>query len=158
MKNKLLIAMAIIGFVAILSGCLAHNAAVSGSGAPFYLAYDSDEIIRDQSKVATITSTIGLEINGVEVTPANMRSANASFFKKQIVVADVLPGEYKIKATHDPSGNPIRMSEPIVYIFEAGRIYDVGIAIIKVFVKENSDTSVAQKIADNRKTAVFEKK
>jgi len=45
----------------LLLGYSPHNLAVSSSGAPFYLAYDSEEIIWDQSKVATITSTNSLK-------------------------------------------------------------------------------------------------
>jgi hypothetical protein len=47
---------------------------------------------------------------------------------------------------------------PITYNFEAGKIYDIAITFIKVVVKENTSANVAQKIAENRNNAVFEKK
>lgn len=140
----------------LMTGCTI-NSLVTGSNAPFYLAYNSEEVILDQSKVATITSTNGLEIDGVQVTPQNMRSANYSFLKQQIVVADVLPGTYKVKVTADNSGKPIQM-EPITYNFEAGRIYRVSIGISRVFVEENNTSDAAQKIAKNRNNAVFKNK
>ena len=149
--------VACLAVTTMFSGCAAHNAAVSSAGAPFYLAYDSEEVIRDQAKVATITSTVGLEINGVTVNANNMRSANSSWAKKQIVVADVLPGKYQIRITHDPSGNPVRIV-PITYNFEAGRIYDVSIQIIKAIVKENTSSDARRKIAENRNKAVFKSK
>lgn len=155
-KTEFRISIAVM--LLLLSGCATpHNFVVSGSGTPFYLAYNSEEVIRDQSKVATITSTNGLEIDGVNVEPKNMRSINYSFFKKQIVVADVLPGEHKVKVTADNSGNYIRM-EPITYNFEAGRIYNIAIKLVSVFIEENTSQEVAQKIAANRNNAVFEKK
>jgi hypothetical protein len=155
MNNKVLAAIA--ATMLLLSGCAVHNASVSSSKAPFYLAYDSEEVIRDQSKVATITSTGGLEIDGVEVIPKNMRSANYGGLKKQIVVADLLPGTHTVKITRNPSGGYVQMA-PITYNFEAGKIYDIAITFIKVVVKENTSANVAQKIAENRNNAVFEKK
>ena len=156
-RIKLSLSSIAVAAAMLLTGCAVHNAAISGAGAPFYLAYDSEEVIREQAKVATITSTGGLEINGVVVNANNMRASNSSFFKKQIVVADLLPGEYRIRITHDPSGNPVRMGA-ITYNFEAGRIYDVAIQILKVVVKENTNADVAKKIAENRNKAVFESK
>ena len=155
--RKVAAIVACLAVTVMFSGCAVHNATVSGAGAPFYLAYDLEEIIRDQSKVATITSIVGLEINGVVVSPKTMRSANSSGVKKQIVVADVLPGEYRIRITHDPSGNPVTMPA-ITFNFEAGRIYEVAIHLIKVVVKENTSADVARKIAENRKNAIFERK
>ncbi|MDR1763931.1 MAG: DUF1566 domain-containing protein [Dysgonamonadaceae bacterium] len=139
----------------LLPGCGVHNAAVSSSSAPFFLAYDSEEVIRDQSQVATITSTIGLEIDGFRVSSKNFRSAHTGGLKGSVVVADVLPGVHSIKALNDPSGNPVRMSA-ITYDFEAGKIYTVGINLVHVFVEENTSPDVARKIAENRKNNEFE--
>ena len=155
-RIKLSLSSIAVAAAMLLTGCAVHNAAISGAGAPFYLAYDSEEVIREQAKVATITSTGGLVINDVVVNANNMRAANSSVMKKQTVVADVFPGEYSIRITHDPSGNPVSMNA-ITYNFEAGSIYDVAIQIVKVVVKENSSPQVAQKIAARRKTETFEK-
>jgi len=139
----------------LFSGCVVHNAVVSGSSAPFYLAYDAEEVIRDQSQVATLTSIIGLEIDGVVVNNKNLRSTFSGKLKKQIVVADVMPGTHTIKATHDPNGAPIDM-DAISYDFQAGRIYDVTMNLTFVKVVYNKSANVAQKISARRKTAVFE--
>jgi hypothetical protein len=146
----------VVAATLLLSGCAVHNAAVSSSGAPFYLTYDSKEVISDQSQVATITSTGGLEIDGVVVNSKNFRSANTGFAKKAIVVADVLPGEHSIKI-RNANGTPVQMNA-ITYDFKAGRIYNVAVNLIKVVVEENTSADVAQKIAENRKNNVFEKK
>ncbi|MDR2969378.1 MAG: hypothetical protein LBV32_07220 [Tannerellaceae bacterium] len=155
--KKIMAGIALVAAMTTVASCAIHNAAVSRANAPFYLAYESEEVIRDQSKVATITSTGGLEIDGVVVTPKNMRAANTGFFKKQIVVADVLPGEHKVKITNDPSGNAVTMNA-ITFHFEAGRVYDIAAGVIQVFVKENTNPKVAAKIAENRHNNVFEKK
>ncbi|GHU84557.1 hypothetical protein FACS189415_8020 [Bacteroidia bacterium] len=120
------------------------------------MAYDSEEVIRDQSQVATITSTGGLEIDGVEVNGKNFRSAHTGGIKGNIVVADVLPGTHTVKLLRDPSGGAVRVN-PITYNFEAGKVYDVAITLIMMGVKENKSADVIQKIADNRKNNVFEK-
>ena len=140
----------------LLSGCAVHNAAISSSGAPFYLAYNSDDVIRDQSKVATITSTNGLEVDGINVSPKNMRSANSGFSKGSVVVVDVLPGQHTVKV-YPPAGT-IGTLPTLTYNFEAGKVYNVAIKIIKVAVEENTSADVVQKIATNRNNAVFEGK
>jgi hypothetical protein len=149
----------VVAAMLLLSGCVVHNAAISSSSAPFYLAYDLEEVIRDPSQVATITSTCGLEIDGVVVNSKNMRSANAgSFLKKQIVVADILPGEHKVKITNASDGSTVQMSDAIIYGFQAGQVYDMVVGLSRVSVKENTSEKVAQKIAENRKNNVFDKK
>ena len=142
-------------FVLFISSCASmHDSVISK--APFYLGYDSGEIIRNQSKVATITATNCLEINGVYVSSKNMRAAGSSILTTSIV--DLLPGEYKIKVTCDNSGKPIRMDDPLTYTFKAGHIYDVLIGINQVFIKENTSVGLAQKIAEKRDKAVFKNK
>jgi len=157
--------VACLAVTTMFSGCAVYNSQISSSSAPFYLAYDTDEIIRDQSKVATITSNLGLEINGVWVTPQNMRSANAGNGNKRVVVADVLPGEYKVRIDPKNIGAQTTSSNigsgyntPITYNFEAGRIYNLEQITLVVRVKENTSPEVARKIAENRNNAVFESK
>ena len=140
----------------LITGCAVHNAAVTSSNTPFYLAYDLEEVIRDQSQVATITSTYGLEIDGVSVNSKNMRSTNAGTATKSKVVVDVLPGEHKVKLTNTQSLG-VRQVAPIIHKFEAGRIYNVTIKILPI-VEENRSADVAQKIAEKRNSAVFEKR
>lgn len=142
--------------VLLLSGCAVHNAAVSSAGTPFYLAYDSEEVIRDQSQVATLTSTYGLEIDGVKVTGKNMRSTTTSNASKSTVVVDVLPGQHKVRLTNMQSLG-VTQATPLNYNFEAGRIYNVTIKILPV-IEENKSAEVAQKIAENRNNAVFQTK
>ncbi|MDR0749361.1 MAG: hypothetical protein LBF62_07300 [Tannerellaceae bacterium] len=139
--------------IMLLSGCAVHNAAVSSTGTPFYLAYDSEEIIRDQSQVATLTSTYGLEIDGVAVNSKNMRSTTTSNATKSTVVVDVQPGEHKVRLTNTQSLG-VRQTTPLTHHFEAGRIYNVTIKILPV-IEENKSADVAQKIAKNRNSAAF---
>jgi hypothetical protein len=141
----------------LLSGCAVHNAAVSGSGAPFYLAYDSEKVIRNQSGVATITSTGGLEIDGVVVNSKNFRSSHTGGIKGSVVVADILPGTHSVRLLNDPTGTSVRVS-PVKYNFEAGKIYNIAIKFVRMVVEENTSADVAQKIAANRNQSVFEKK
>ena len=143
--------IAIAGML-ILSGCATHNVPVSSAGTPFYLAYDSEEIIRDQSQVATLTSTYGLEIDGVVVNSKNMRSTTTSKTTKSVVVVDVMPGEHKVRLTNTQSLG-VRMA-PVAYNFEAGRVYNVTVKLLPV-IEVNKSAEVAQKIAENRKNAVF---
>ena len=140
----------------LITGCSVHNAVVTGANTPFYLAYDSEEVIRDQSQVATITTTYGLEIDGVAVNSKNMRSTTAGTATKSTVVVDVLPGEHKVKLTNLQNLG-VRQVAPITHKFEAGRIYNVTVKILPV-VEENRSADVAQKIAEKRNSAVFEKR
>jgi len=152
-------------------------------GKPLYLAYDSEDVIRDQSQVATITSTCGLIIDGIVVSPKSMRSANTGFLKKQIVNADVLPGVHGVTVTHTPSGEslqtrtttttntnektgittttttvaPVQL-KPITYNFEAGRIYVVEIHLLTIRIREVTKEKSIAKIAETRNNAVFENK
>ena len=94
----------VVAAILMLSGCVStalklHYSSVTQPTTAFFLAYDSEEIIRDQSNVATITSTGGLEINGVVVNSQNMRSANSNINNKRpsIIVVDVMPGTYKVR-------------------------------------------------------------
>ena len=141
----------------LLSGCGAHSM-VTAPNTPFYLAYDLEEVILDQSKLSTITSTNGLVIDGVVVSNKNMRSSNASSLKLFTkAVADVLPGEYNVKATHTNEGTAIQM-ESITYNFEAGRIYRIRVGISRVVVDDITNPEIVRKIALNRNNAVFEQK
>ena len=149
----------------------------SGKGKPLYLAYDSEDVIRDQSKVATITSTCGLIINGVEVLPQNMRSANTGFFKKQIVNADVFPGVHEVTVTHTPTGEDRRIRtntttdekagittiirtivelSPITYNFKAGHVYVVEMHLFKIRIRELTKEKTIAKIAETRNKAEFQ--
>ena len=141
----------------LLSGCAIHNAAVSSSSAPFYLAYDSEEVILDQSQVATLTSPCALEIDGVTVNAKNMRSAHTGGFKGTITVADVLPGEHAVKILNDSSGKPVTM-DAMIYTFQAGEIYDIVPGLSSVSIRINTTEKVYQKIGENRRNNVFEKK
>ncbi|MDR0507552.1 MAG: hypothetical protein LBH32_12180 [Dysgonamonadaceae bacterium] len=156
-KEFLFLAMFTAVLTVTLSGCAVHNAMVSGSNAPFYLAYDSEEVIRDQSQVATITSTGGLEIDSVEVNSKNFRSANSGWVKGNIVVADVLPGIHSVKLLRDPSGMAVRVN-PVTFNFEAGKTYNIAITFMRMFVEENKSADVVKKIAENRRNNVFESK
>lgn len=149
-------AAGVVAAALLLSGSSIHNAAISGSNVPLYLAYDSEEVLRDQSQVATITSTNGLEIDGVVVNSRNMRSTTAKSATKSVVVVDVLPGKHTVRLTNTQSLGVAQVSS-VTYDFEAGRIYNVAIKLIKVVVEENTSTDVAQKIAAKRNNAVFEK-
>ena len=159
----------VVATMLFLSGCAIgraiQNTAVSSPDALFCLAYDSEEVIRDQSKVATITSTYAMQIDGVHVTPENMRCTN----KNGALVVDVLPGEHKIALTAPAShvagtkaqgggfyGPGILL--PTTQQFESGRIYNAFDMTIWTRVEENTSAEVAQKIAENRNNAVFEKK
>ena len=147
----------------LLSGCSAtslnnmYNKQIK-SDMPFFLAYDTEEVILDQAKVATITSFYGLDIDGVEVNDKTKRSANkaGALANQGKMIVDVLPGEYKVKIVYYGQGR-VKM-EPITYTFEAGRIYDIVGAVDRVVIYENTDADVAQKIKINRTNAKFEKK
>ena len=157
----------VVAIVLFLPGCAIHDAAVSSPETPFYLAYDSETVIRDQSKVATIgaSGVDSLIINDVPVTPKNMRSA-ANKPGSQLtnpLVVDVLPGEYKIQViarngTRVGGGDLPLPLIPATHRCEAGHIYRVGGYAIWTHVEENTSTEVAQKIAENRNSAVFENK
>jgi hypothetical protein len=160
MKTKSLwtfVASIVIAF-SLITNCAAQDAKKS-KGVSLFLAYDSEEVIRDQSKVATITSTCGLVIDNVEVTPKTMRSANTSFFNKQNVNADVLPGEYTVTLTHSTSGSFLISPPTLKYKFEAGRVYVVSIVTIVVPVvriKEVTSAKTIAKIVETRKNAEFQ--
>ena len=137
-------------------GCASHNIPVTKQDAPFYLAYDSEEVIRDQSRVATLTSTYGLEIDGIEVTNKNMRSSYTGTKRPSVTVVDVLPGEYQVRLTQTQHLG-VTQKNTITHKFEAGRIYNVTIKILPV-VEENKSEDVARKIAENRNKATFEQR
>ena len=159
----------------------ASEQANAQKGIPFYLAYDSEDVIRDQSKVATITSTCGLIIDSIEVLPYNMRSANTGSSKKQIVNVDVLPGVHEVTITHDPSGfdrrlptttamignleqrrqsvtaTPIELKY-IPYDFKAGHVYVVEMHFTVIRIREITKEKAIAKIAETRNNAIFVKK
>jgi len=150
----------VVATMLFLSGCALQNAAVSSPETPFYLAYNSENVIRDQSQLATITTanqgaySVKLEIDDVAVTPENMRSATNKHSSIGGVIADVLPGEHRIRLL--TSNAPPLL--PTTQHFEAGRIYSVYQMTLWTHVEENTSAEVAQKIAENRNNAVFEKK
>ena len=180
----------VVAIMLFLPGCAAmQNAGVSNVETPFYLAYDSQEVIRDQSKVATIIShtVAGVEaqetkIDGVAVTPEDMRSAaNRPGSLMGTVLVDVLPGEHQVQLilidrSMPPPPVPLipktqhfqvqligrsMPSAPLIpktQHFEAGRIYNANPITLWTHVEENTSTEVAQKIAENRNSAVFENK
>jgi hypothetical protein len=149
--------------IMLLSGCAKyyvkvvanHEKAVTKANTPFFLAYDAEEVILDQSKLATITSTYEMELNRVRVAPRNMRSANSGFFKSTAVV-DVLPGKHEIRLTI-LIGQNMFIADAISCELEAGRVYHV-ITEPKIAVVENTNADVAKKIIQNRNNAVFEAK
>jgi len=151
--KKLTGSIAIVA-VLLLSGCALHNATITGSSVPFYLAYESEEVIRDQSKVATITSTLGLEIDGVIVNRKNMRSTTAETETKSNVVVDVLPGEHRIRLTSSQHG--LTQVSPVTRTLEAGQIYNVTFMTVSVVVQKNNNANVMKKIAEKRNNAIFE--
>lgn len=145
------------------TGLNMHSKQVTKPDTQFFLSYDSAVIILDQSKIATITSANGLEIDGVEVNPKNMRVANAKtgFFQNNMtMIVDMLPGEHSVKILYSPNGMKLSMN-PIKLKFEAGHIYTIGNSSAftpTANVVENTSADVAKKIVENRNNAVFEKK
>ena len=145
----------------LLSGC------DSDHSPPFFLTYDSEEIIRDQSKVATVLSTVRLEFDGVEVNVPNMRSTYMGKYNNKkhfIFIADVLPGEHTVTLLTVP---PVS----IKFYFEAGHIYRTIKTLEKpYFGLQKISLDEVQKgysvkwfggyrnIEEFRKNAVFEKK
>jgi len=160
--RKIAVEMVVVGSL-LLSGCAAslnnmYNKQIKADW-PFFLAYDTEEVIRDQSKVATIISFYGLNIDGVEVNHETKRSANAKtgrFDNQAKMIVDVLPGEYKVKIVY--YGEQRVTMESMAYTFEAGRIYDIMGAVSVATINENTSADVAQKISANRKNSVFGKK
>jgi len=146
--------LASLATITILSNCGVNNAVISSSGAPFFLAYDSEDVILAPSEVATITSTTGLEIDGVKVDSKNFRSAHTRGFKGSVVVADILPGTHDVKVLNDPGGNPVRM-DAITYDFEAGKVYNIIFKFLSIVIEENTSVEVANKIANNRMNNEF---
>ena len=157
MLRKAAGSIAVAAMLLLPSGCAIHNAAVSGSGAPFYLAYDSDEPFLDQAQLATLTSPCALEIDGVTVNAKNMRAANTGGFKGTVTVADVLPGTHAVKILNDSSGKPVKM-DAMTYTFQAGTIYDIIPGLGNVSIRLNTSEKVYQKIGENRRNNVFKQK
>jgi len=170
MNKKVLFTIAASFSLAIFITC---SQVYAQKGIPFYLIYDLEEVIRDQSKVATITSTQGLIIDSIIVLPQNFRSVNTGFFKKQTVNADVLPGEYTVAITHSPTGENLQFStttlgnvttvyynhiplNPVTFNFEAGHVYVVEQHLFKVRVREVTKEKTLTKIVETRNNAVFE--
>jgi hypothetical protein len=182
MKKKLPL-LAIASF--LLAGCAATDSYFSmvnnvygslffsSKNMPLFLAYDSEDVIRDQSEVATITSVYEMEIDDVKVNSANMRSANAGASTGTAV--DVLPGTYTVKIfqTSGENSNPdpvkvsrrasvsvgisnarIRMGSTTQH-FEAGQIYSVDSMMMSAVVSKNTSEEMAKKIAETRKNAAF---
>jgi len=160
-----------------------HNSAVGKTKALFFLAYDSPNVIRDQSKVATLTSIGALVIDGVPVSPENMRWANGGGKTSRTgFVVDVLPGTHTVGKPYTSAldntglvftdlGNNVmsrstKKVKPVTRQLEAGRIYNVafggarGMGPVpgRLYVLENTSPKVAEQIAANRASAVFNDK
>ena len=145
LKSTMTALIIVVAAILMLSSCSAglkmHYSSVTQSTTPFFLAYDSEEIIRDQSKVATITSSSGLEINGVIVNSQNMRSANSNINNRRPskVVVDVMPGTYNVRVINL---NQATQVGHITYTFEAGKIYAIGPVLTSVQISENDSDDV----------------
>jgi hypothetical protein len=125
-----------------------------------FLAYPTDTLpILDQSKVATILTANGLEVDGVEATKKNMRSANTGLIKACMV--DVLPGKHSVKALYK-DGKRITM-KAFEFEFEAGHLYFVYIGLdietwdsaVTLSTMYDDDDEFKQQLAEKRKTAKF---
>ena len=119
-----------------------------------YLAYDSNEVIRDQSQVATIVSGEGLDIDDILVMPQNMRYTNYTPSRPNWVIADILPGKHNVKITQLISGRTIIMT-PIEYDFQAGRVYRMGIKFFKLVIEEHPSADFKKEISTLRSSAEF---
>lgn len=119
-----------------------------------YVAYDTEEIIREQSEVATILAGEGLEVDGVEATIKNMRYANHTPSRPRMVIVDVSPGIHKVRVLYHVSGGNIIM-EPIEFNFEKGKIYRMGIKFFSMVIEEHPSTKVKGQIDMIRKSADY---
>jgi hypothetical protein len=161
-RTKKMIGCSIVAMALLLSGCGIFKT-LSSENTAFFIAYDLNEIFREQGKVATITSIYDFSVDNVDVTPKNMRSSVKSRGSRSLVV-DVLPGEHTIKITSsvDVSGKIITTSTPKTYNFEAGQVYELeltmapfGVGIATISKKKSG--KVAEKIATLRENATFTK-
>jgi hypothetical protein len=156
-KAKKIIGCSIVAVTLVLSGCGIFKTLTSENTA-FLIAYDLDEIIREPDKVATIISIYDFSVNNVDVTPRNMRSSVRSRGGRSLVV-DVLPGKHTIQLTTpvDASGN-IVVNIPDTHNFEAGQIYELGVASLSVVsITKKKSAKTAEKIAALRRNATFTK-
>jgi len=162
LRTKKIIGSSIVAMALLLSGCGIYKS-ISSENTALFIAYNSDEIIREAEKVATILSIYDFAVDDVGVSPQNMRSSVRSRGGKSLAV-DVLPGEHTIKITSsvDASGKIITTNVPVTYKFEAGQVYELTLTMAPLGVSTTTITKKksakeAEKIATLRKNAVFEK-
>jgi hypothetical protein len=161
-RTKRIIGSSIAAMALLLSGCGIFKS-ISSENTAFFIAYDSEEIIRNSDKVATILSIYDFAVDNAGVTPQNMRSSVRSRGGKSLVV-DVMPGEHTIQITSpvDASGKIIVTNTPVTYNFEAGQVYELsltmapfGVGITSITKKKSAKTS--GKIATLRESSTFNK-
>lgn len=167
------------------SGC-ALQTSVQGSAissstkdALFFLGYDSPEVIRDQSKVATIITTYEMQLDGVKVFWENMRVANLRILYSEKAFVDVLPGTHTVRLVfHSSSSSAARpgslgwqtrqvtttrtttTTPTFAFDFKAGRVYSAGFGEWGqiVTMQEVTSPEVLEKVARTREAAVFSDK
>jgi hypothetical protein len=180
--------VAIAAAALMLSGCgttlrKMYNSSVSHAKSPFYLAYDTPvEPIRDQAQVATLTAVSRMVIDGIDANKSSMRSSNGRYWQdwnqpsfgtmsgnsamgnmndmeNNTATVDVLPGEHKVEII-SRSGYMVTTSSAS-HNFEAGKVYlfmkTMG-PLGNLIFEEITDPATLQKIAEKRRTAVFEDK
>ena len=168
--KKILMIFVIITVLMMVPGCGSallgiHSNIITQPDSQFFLGYNEKDVIHDQSKLATITSIHGLEIDGVQVNPYNFRVSNAKtgFLQNELkMVVDILPGEHKVTILYstDLNGKLKRVIlEPVTFYFEAGHFYIITINALgtMVTVMENNSAGLDKNISEKRINAVFEK-
>jgi hypothetical protein len=159
--KKIATGITIFAAILLFMGCSSKFIArMTKPDTPFYLAYETEEIIRDPSKVATLITERGLAIDEVDVNPKNMRCANARSGTKYLsVVADVIPGTYKLAPRYGAADtqNAYLQYASKSFTLEAGRVYSVGEIFTVPVIKDVTTDDLVRKIAGNRNNAVFEK-
>lgn len=140
----------IILIMSSLSGCKAIRSMGYGNP-PVYFAYaDSVDIIKDQSKIATLISRGNLSIIGYET--GNLRSSNDRKHM-EVTIIDVLPGTYTLVKSIGGSSTSTQMlgtqrqvttrSSPISVLqvegkLEAGEVYWVSVENNKLVIDKDT--------------------
>jgi len=161
------------------SGCETMDLAGGKPNTQFFLAYDSPNIIRDQSKVATIITTYEMQLDGVKVFWENMRVANLRILYSEKAFVDVLPGTHTVRLVfHSSSSSAARpgslgwqtrqvtttrtttTTPTFAFDFKAGRVYSAGFGEWGqiVTMQEVTSPEVLEKVARTREAAVFSDK
>ena len=114
-------------------GCAAPNP-------PLFIMYSGAEIIKEQSGVATIITSFGVDIDGKKPSAERHYKLSGST-KEELWAFDVLPGEHVLKLIYkQPSAyvsgsnkrlmvDYARQSVAITHNFEAGKVYWAAIKI-----------------------------